>query len=635
MPDLGPFVIAGLSTGAVYVLAGVGLVVLYRSSGVLNLAQGALGALSALLAWQIADSGFPQWIGWIAAVAVSTALALFYGRLIAPRLAHSDPIVRAVATLGFALIILGFAEFIWGEWPRSLRLPSDLVSFGLIGVRVTATRAIAFGLGLAVAVGMILFLNRSRLGLSMRALANDREISGLVGVPVLRVDAWAWVISGMLSGVSGIFLGNMVRLQVIPLTYMVIPAVAAAIIGRLTSLTAVVIGGLVIGVLEAVASPFPEVSAYRSATPFVVAGLALLWYQRGGLTLSRMDQFRSVATSHQPPNSLWQELRVGIVLAIIVAIAVPYLASAYWLKTFTGVIIIALCSLSVAVLYAQLGMVSLCQYALFGVGGWVALRLYHGFHLPFEIDLLAGGIAASVFGVIFGLPALRMRGLYFALITLMIAAAFQVFISAIGFPDGGPGWSGKVYAGLRQYMPHPPLAQSDAAYFRYVVGVVAIGFALVMLIQRTRAGRAWALIRRSEPVAVAMGVNIVAYKVVAFAIAGFFAGVAGALMAANIGQLDGRAFPPSDSIMMFALTVIGGAFHWSGPIFAGLLLRAVPGLLTDWHIDGNLATMVFGAGLLHALITAPQGVSGQVVALGRAIGAKLSAIMPKLMERKL
>src|SRR5271156_1725770 len=620
MPDLSPFIISGLSTGAVYVLAGVGLVVLYRASGVLNLAQGALGALSAMIAWQIADSGGPLWAGWIAAVAASTALALLYGRLIAPRLASSDPIVRAVATLGFALIILGFCEFIWGEWPRALRLPSDNIGFELIGVRVTATRAIAFGLGLAVTVGMILFLNLTRLGLSMRALANDREISGLVGVPVLRVDAWAWVISGVLWGVSGIFLGNMVRLQVIPLTYMVIPAVAAAIIGRLTSLTAVVIGGLVIGVLEAVASPFPEVSAYRSATPFVVAGLALLWYQRGGLTLSRMDQFRSVATSHQPPNSLWQELRVGIVLAIIVAIAVPYLASAYWLKTFTGVTIIALCSLSVAVLYAQLGMVSLCQYALFGVGGWVALRLYHGSHIPFEIDLLAGGAAASIFGVIFGLPALRMRGLYFALITLMIAGAFQVFINAIGFPDGGPGWSGKIYAGARQYMPHPPIAPSDAAYFSYVVGVVAIGFAAVMLIQRTRAGRAWALIRRSEPVAVAMGVNIVAYKVVAFAIAGFLAGVAGGLMAANVGQLEGRAFPASDSIMMFALTVIGGAFHWSGPVFAGLLLRAVPGLLTDWHVDGNIAIMVFGAGLLHALITAPQGISGQVIGLARMLG---------------
>ena len=342
-----------------------------------------------------------------------------------------------------------------------------------------------------------------------------------------------------------------------------------------------------------------------------------------------------MATSHQPPSSLWQEFRVGIVLAIVVAIAVPYLASAYWLKTFTGVIIIALCSLSVAVLYAQLGMVSLCQYALFGVGGWVALRLYHGFHIPFEIDLLAGGVGASIFGVIFGLPALRMRGLYFALVTLMIAGAFQVIINATSFPDGGPGFTGKIYAGARSYMPHPPIAPSDSAYFRYVVVVVAIGFVVMMLVQRTRAGRAWALIRRSEPVAVAMGVNIVAYKVFAFALAGFLAGVSGALMAANIGQLDGRAFPASESIMMFALTVIGGAFHWSGPIFAGLLLRAVPGLLTDWHVDGNLAIMVFGAGLLHALITAPQGVSGQVVALGRVIGAKLSAAMPRVIERKL
>src|SRR5208283_4111151 len=120
MPDLSPFVISGLSTGAAYVLAGVGLVVLYRASGVLNLAQGALGALGALLAWQIAESGAPQWLGWIAAVVVSTALALFYGRVIAPRLSYSDPIVRAVATLGFALVVLGFCEFVWGEWPRSL-----------------------------------------------------------------------------------------------------------------------------------------------------------------------------------------------------------------------------------------------------------------------------------------------------------------------------------------------------------------------------------------------------------------------------------------------------------------------------------------------------------------------------------
>lgn len=633
MPDLSPFVISGLSTGAVYVLAGVGLVVLYRASGVLNLAQGALGAMSALVAWQIADSGGPAWLGWIAGILTATLLALFYGCLIAPRLASSDQIVRAVATLGFALVLLGFCDFIWGEWPRSLRLPTDTIGFEVIGVRVTATRAIAFGLAVAVTLAMMIFLDRSRVGLSMRALANDREISGLLGVPVLRVDAWAWVISGVLAGVSGIFLANMVRLQAIPLTFMVVPAVAAAILGRLTSLPAVVIGGLAIGVLEAIATPFPGVSGIRSAAPFVFAALVLLWYQRGGFTLSRMDQFRSIPASFKAAGSLWKQLQVAVVLAAAVAVALPELSSAYWLKTFTSVAIIALCSLSVALLYAHLGMVSLCQYALLGVGGWVALRLFHGFHIPFELNIIVAGLAASVCGVIFGLPALRMRGLDFALITLMVAGAFQVIFNATSFPDGGPGLFGRVYGGVREFMPHPPLAPSDAGYFRYVVAVVTIGFVITMLIERTRVGRAWALIRRSEPVAAAMGVNIMAYKILSFAIAGFFAGVSGALMAGNIGQLDGRAFPASESIMLFALTVIGGAFHWSGPIFAALLLRAVPSVLTDWRIDGNLAIMVFGAGLLHAFITSPQGISGQVLGLSRKLRDKIVSQNPMLGDK--
>ena len=270
-----------------------------------------------MLAWQIADSGGPQWLGWIAARCCFDRAGAV---LRAPHRASARH-QRSDRARG------GDARFC-ADHSRLLRIHLGRMAAQLAAAdrTILALNCSAcasprrgrspFCLGSAVTIGMILFLNLSRLGLSMRALANDRDISGLVGVPVLRVDAWAWVISGVLSGVSGIFLANMVRLQIIPLTYMVIPAVAAAILGRLTSLTAVVIGGLVIGVLEAVASPFPEVSAYRSATPFVVAGLALLWFQRGGLMLSRMDQFRSVATSHQPPSSLWQELRVGIVLAV-------------------------------------------------------------------------------------------------------------------------------------------------------------------------------------------------------------------------------------------------------------------------------------------------------------------------------
>jgi branched-chain amino acid transport system permease protein len=627
MPNFSPFIASGLSTGAIYVLSGVGLVVLYRASGVLNFAQGALGALGALIAWQIINVGGPQWVGWLAGILAATILSLVYGRVIAPRLAHSDPIVRAVATLGFALVLLGFVEFIWGEWPRSLRLPTDTLYFLVLGVRVTYTRGLAFAMSIAIVLAITLLLGKSRLGLSMRALANDRDISALVGVPILRVDAWAWVISGAIAGLSGLMLANMVRLQAISLTFMVIPAIAAAILGRLTSLSATVIGGLAIGVVEAMATPLPEISSYRSAVPFIFAMGALIWFQRGGLSLSQMDQFRSIRTPNEPPRAAFEEISVGLVWAVIIGVLVPMLASAYWLKTSTSVIIMGLCSLSVALLYAQLGMVSLCQYALFGVGGWVTLRLAHGTNLPFELSLLAGGVVAAVFGVLFGLPALRMRGLYFALVTLMIAGAFQVVINAFGFPDGGDGFFGIVTSGARHYMARPLLAQSDPAYFRYTLVAVAVGFALVMWHQRSRPGRAWALIRRSETGAVAMGTNIVAYKMWAFALSGFLAGIAGGLMAGSIGQLDGRAFPASDSIMLFALSVIAGAYHWFGPLFAGVLMRAVPALLINWGVDGNLATMVFGAGLLHALIMAPEGISGQIVGLSRKIFGPFSRTM--------
>lgn len=300
----------------------------------------------------------------------------------------------------------------------------------------------------------------------------------------------------------------------------------------------------------------------------------------------------------------------------------PDMISGYWLRTFISATALVLASLSVSLLYAQVGMISLAQYALLGVGGWFALRIAHGTDLPFEVALLGGGVAAALFGLVTGLPALRMRGLYLAIITLMTAGAIQVFISAFSFPDGRGGILGNG-AGARSMMERPLLAATDAAYFRYAVIVVAICFLLVWLNVQGRPGRAWAMIRRGEICALAGGVNIVAYKVWAFTLAGFLAGISGGLLAGGVGQLDGSAFPASQSILLFAITVIAGAYSWIGPIIAGLLLRAFPALLNDFHLDGNIANIVFGAGLLHALITAPNGIAGQVTDLARKMAKRL------------
>jgi branched-chain amino acid transport system permease protein len=313
-----------------------------------------------------------------------------------------------------------------------------------------------------------------------------------------------------------------------------------------------------------------------------------------------------------PPGSALRRVSPMLVTFAVVALIGPTLLSAYWLNTFTSVACLTLVAATVALLYGQLGMVSLAQFALSGVGGWVCLRLVHGLALPFELALIGGALAAAVAGALVGLPALRMRGLYLALLTLMVAAAFQVVVNAIGFPDGGAGFTGKIVNGQRALIERPWIARSDEAYFRYAMFWLALGMALIEWQRSAMPGRAWALIRKSEAAAIAAGVSVVRYKAWAFALGGALAGLAGGLIAGLNGQLDNTGFHASQSILLYALTVVGGAYHWMGAVFAGLLIRALPALFNDHGVDGNLANVFFGFALLVSLIQGRKGLAGQL-----------------------
>ncbi|HSW24877.1 MAG TPA: branched-chain amino acid ABC transporter permease [Burkholderiaceae bacterium] len=282
MPDLTPFLVSGLGVGAVYALSGVGLVVLYRSSGVLNFAFGALGALGAYVAWSALDHGWPFVAASLAAVLTALAVSFAYGRLIAPLLAEREPMVRTIGTLGLALVVLGFTEWFWGAQPRRLVFPTDAEALEFGDVRLTHTRVLGLATALVMMAAVGLLLARTRIGLAMRALADQRGLAAILGVRVLRVDTTAWVLSGAFAGVCGLLLGNMVRLQATVLTFLVIPAFAAAIIGRLSSLSGTVAGGLLIGMLEALAVLLPGFAPFRTATPFLVALAAIVMWRDAG-----------------------------------------------------------------------------------------------------------------------------------------------------------------------------------------------------------------------------------------------------------------------------------------------------------------------------------------------------------------
>jgi branched-chain amino acid transport system permease protein len=286
----GMFLTSGLAVGSLYALGGIGMVVLYRASGVLNFSSGAAGAAGAMTAWQLVQWGAWPPLAWLACIAVALALTLGYGRLIAPHLAWRETVVKAVATLGFALIILGLVSFLWIDDPRSLDLPSDKIGLTIFGLRVTATRLLALAAVVVIALSIRAFLNRTVIGLQMRAVANSRDLSALLGIPILRVETIAWGISGLLAGFTGLMFANLIRLEPVVITFMVIPSIAAALTGRLQNMGLVLVGGLTMGVIESLLTLSPTLKGARPIAPFVIAALVLLWSQRGArLTFGGQD----------------------------------------------------------------------------------------------------------------------------------------------------------------------------------------------------------------------------------------------------------------------------------------------------------------------------------------------------------
>lgn len=282
--DFQPFIVTGLSLGGVYALSGVGMVVLFRATGVLFLAFGAVGAIGALIAWQLINqSGVNQYLGFLACIAFSGVLTLVYGLAFGASLSRRGPLVNAAATLGLALILLGVMDLLWtgsGGQSRSIALPTDGSGFMISQVQVEWTNVIALGFGLVVTIVTGVFLRFTKLGTAMRAMANDREITATLGVPVRRVEAAAWLGCGVLSGIAGLLLADLVALDATTLTFLVLSSLAATLIGRLQSIAITFVAAIVVGLVDALLTPIQSVTNYRDMTPFVLAAIALLWLNR-------------------------------------------------------------------------------------------------------------------------------------------------------------------------------------------------------------------------------------------------------------------------------------------------------------------------------------------------------------------
>jgi len=281
--DFEPFIVSGLALGGVYALSGVGLVVLYRATGVLYLAFGAVGAMGALIAWSLMQAGAPGWLSWLVCVAFAAAVTLGYGVVFGPALAARGPLIKAVATIGLTLILYGVMDLLWttsGGEARSITLPTDNGGFSIGQIQVNWTQVIALAAGVVITAATGAFLRYTKLGTAMRAMANDREITATLGVPVRRVEAAAWLGCGVLAGVAGLLLADLVALDATTLTFLVISSLAAVLIARLRSIALAFAAAIAVGLLHDLLTPITSLTNYRDMTPFVIAAVGLLVLSR-------------------------------------------------------------------------------------------------------------------------------------------------------------------------------------------------------------------------------------------------------------------------------------------------------------------------------------------------------------------
>jgi branched-chain amino acid transport system permease protein len=318
---------------------------------------------------------------------------------------------------------------------------------------------------------------------------------------------------------------------------------------------------------------------------------------------------------------------ITFVGAVLIALFVlPAVLSTFWMKIMFEMAAYSLVTLGLGLLVGRTGMFSLCQIPMVAAGAWFALRIHFLFDgAPFPVIILASAVLTGLLGVIIGLPALRLSGLYLALVTLMAAGAITLLLTVVKFPNSNKGFWGfdKRSPSGQNVLPRPTIAEGDIAFYRYTVVVVAIVFLVAAWHIKGKPGRAWGAIRQSELTATAAGVNNTLYKLWAFALSAAVTGIAGAILVAGPGVTTNQ-FPVEQSILLLAVVLLGGVYNLWGALVAAFFMRVLPEILDDvLGLGPEVLTMLFGLGVMQVLLVQPKGVVEDLRKLGLFIGRKV------------
>lgn len=602
MHDYMPLIVSGVANGSLVAIAAMGLVLSYKASGIFNFAHGAVGAVAAGVFYQLyALNGLPAWLALLITLVGVGVIFGFVMERVATFVASASTTMKIVATLGIMISLTSLFNLRYGsitqEFPSFL--PQD--TFGLFGVRVSYEQLIAVILGIGLAITMTFFFKRTLAGRAMRAIVDDPQLVGLIGLSPTTVRRWAWMLGTSFAAIAGVFIAPSIGLDGTTLTLLVVEGFGAAAIGRFSSLPLTYLGAVLIqvgvAVSSKVASDTPSLQALPSALPFAVLFLVLLLSPRGWLIEVGASLQQRVVTV---PNQSWRVGAVKLVPVVALIVAVPYLFEDH-LFAWTRGMIFAILMMSLSLLVRLSNQVSLCQMTFAAVGAVASYHLVEA-GLQWELSLLVAGLIAVPIGAFVAIPAARLSGVYLALATLSFGLFVETMIYETPWMFGDDP--------LPLLISRPTWAEDDRAYFYLIPAVGAVCYGIVRLIERGRLGQ---LLRSKadSPIALqALGVNVNLLPFVAFCVAAFIAGVAGALVGPAIGVFGKSDFPTIPlSLMLVALLVLGSRDPRIGTVGAALGgaigLIVLPDYIASYDVLQGL-NLLFGFATVEAAVASTR-----------------------------
>ncbi|MFG2129087.1 ATP-binding cassette domain-containing protein [Streptomyces sp. NPDC048751] len=624
MDDILRFALLGLGLGALYALTAHGIVLVYRGSGVLNLAHGAIGMAGAYVQWELAaQHGVPYWPAVACGVFTSAVIGVLTHLLVIRPLRRASSLARLVGTLAVFIVLTAVAVKRYGDSLELVpgKLPTRLLT--IAGATVSEDRVWLLGIAVAVTALLHLLYKRTLFGLGTTAVAENETAAASLGWSPDLIATGNWALGSALAGLTGILIVPVIGLSVTGLTTLLLSALAAALVGRFSSFPVTLAGGLVIGVVQSELTRFgSDVTGLASSVPFLFIALVLVARGRAlPLRGTFLDRLPALGTGRVRP--------VPLALAVAVGLLLVSLSTPLWADAITSTLVLSLIILSIIVVTGYAGQVSLAAYALAGTGAFIAGHAAADWGWPFELALLAGVLGTVPIGLLFALPAVRTRGVNLAIITLGLGTTLEAMVfqntdlSTTTGSDGIAVGKQTLFGISISGVDHP---QRYAA----VVLVLFVAAALVVAnVRRSRTGRRLVAVRANERAAAALGIDVRAAKLYAFGLSSAIAALAGVLTGFRSTSVVFSDFAAFDSITALGLAVIGGVGFLVGPLFGATFAAGTVGArFGDWVLPGLSAWMplIGGIVLVLTLVGNQDGIGKE---LGRKAAGGLRRLSPE------